>query len=128
MCIRDRITVEITSLVSDDLEGLPEDLLVELSVSKADKTEFLIAQLIQDHQGIMSLDQILIAYYRATKEVIKRPAMTNRLYRMAQKGMVYSVPGKKGIYTTEPVNEKLETVGSESPNEGAQPDLLGDDD
>lgn len=103
-----KIGLEITALSPDDLDGLPDELLAELSISKADKSEFLVADLVRNHQGIMSLDQILIEYFKATNEVMKRTTMTNRLYRMVQKGLLYSVPGKKGIYSTEPTIEEPE--------------------
>ncbi|MGO9446294.1 MAG: hypothetical protein ACLPXB_16170 [Thiobacillaceae bacterium] len=97
--------VKQLSLSLEDLEGLPEELLNELSVSDADKTEFAIVNLINEHGGILSLDKILIGIYKKTGEIIKRQNMTSRLYRMSQKGLVYSVSGKKGFYSTEELSE-----------------------
>lgn len=88
------------SLTQSDIADLPEELINELSISDSDKAEFVILDILRDNGGILSLDQLLVKFYRETGEIIKRPAMTNRLYRMAQKGLVNSVPGKKGIYTT----------------------------
>ncbi len=91
------------SLTPRDLEGLPQELLEELSVSNpADKAEFAIMKLMEEKGRIMSLDQILIGIYRETGEVTKRQAMTSRLYRMINKGVLFSVPSKKGVYSLDP--------------------------
>ncbi len=87
-------------LKSEDIEDLPEELLEELSISKADKTEFAILEIFGEQNRIMmSLDQIMIALYKKNKEIVKRTALTNRLYRMCSKELMYSMPGKKGIYS-----------------------------
>lgn len=86
-------------LTPESIEGLPEELLKELSISEADKTEFIIMGIIEDNGGVASLDNILIGIYKKTHEIIKRTALTARLYRMSQKQQVYNVVGKKGIYS-----------------------------
>lgn len=89
------------SLALDEIEGLPPELVNELSISNADKTEFSIVNLIAESGGILSMDRILIGLYKKTGEVFKRNTMTSKLYRMSQKGLVYSVPNKKGYYSIE---------------------------
>jgi len=101
------------SLTQSDLVDLPDELIVELSISNADKVEFAILDILKDNNGILSLDQILVKYYKATGEILKRPTMTNRLYRMGQKGLVSSVPGRKGIYTTSQI---ADDSSAESPD------------
>ncbi len=88
----------VLSLTPDDLEGLPEELVAELSISSADKAEFVVLSVLEKNGGIMSLDQIMVNYYRETGDIPTRPAMTNRVYRLGQKNLVKSVPGKKGVY------------------------------
>jgi hypothetical protein len=90
----------------DEVKDLPEELLAELSISDGDKTEFVIATIINENGGIASLDRIIVELFKRTNEIVKRQAMTNRLYRMGQKEMVYSVPGKKGVYSTRPMTEE----------------------
>lgn len=85
----------------DEISDLPPELVSELSVSEADKTEFHVMKAIENAGGVASLDRILVDYYKQTGEVMKRAAMNNRLYRMGQKMMVFSVPGKKGVYSLE---------------------------
>ena len=56
--------------------------------------------------GIASLDQILVGLYRNSGELWKRNTLTSKLYRMAQKGVVFQVPEKKGVYSTRRISEE----------------------
>ena len=102
------------ALVPDDLDGLPEELIQELSIASSDKSEFTILTLLREAGGIMSLDQILVGLFKQTKEIHKRSAVTNRLYRMSQKGLVFSVPSKKGVYADREISEaELDAIMSD---------------
>lgn len=94
------------ALTRDEVEGLPEELMSELSVSDADKAEFNIIALIDDAGGVATLDRILVALYRQSGEIMKRANLNARLYRMSQRGFIHSVPGKKGVYSTKPLKEE----------------------
>jgi hypothetical protein len=48
----------------------------------------------------------MVELYKRTKEVPRRNTMTSRLYRMAGRGMIYNVPGKKGVYSTFELTEQ----------------------
>lgn len=88
------------SLTPDDIAGLPEELLAELSYSSTDRNEFAILTLLNEApHKVLSLDQIIVGLYRTTGEVHKRQTVTSRLYRMGQKSLVFNVPGKKGVYS-----------------------------
>ncbi len=89
------------SLSIEDIEGLPDELLRELSLSDADKTEFAIVNVIEESGGIISLDKLLIALYKKTGEIHKRSSLYSKLSRMANKNLIYYVPGKKGVYSAE---------------------------
>lgn len=93
------------ALTAQDVEGLPEELLAELTFSGGDKAEMAIVQIINDNGGIASLDQIIVAIYRKTGEISKRSQMTSKLYRMSQKGLLFSVPNKKGAYSSALISE-----------------------
>jgi hypothetical protein len=71
------------SLTPKDIEGLPEEVLKELSISEGDKAEFAILEILEEAGGILSLDQIIVNLWRKTEEAHKRPALISRLYRMA---------------------------------------------
>lgn len=109
------------SLTPADLEGIPEELVEELSISGVDRVEFTILALLEDAGGIMSLDQILIGLYHKTKEINKRQTITSRLYRMSQKGLIFSVPSKKGVYSLQRLSEQeAYRLFGRSADEGAE--------
>lgn len=94
------------SLTWEEVEGLPDELLEELSISDSDKSDFNIISLINECGGVASLDRLLVAIYQQSGEVMKRLTLNSRLYRMVGKELIFSVPGKKGIYSTVPVDEE----------------------
>lgn len=94
------------SLSFDEIEGLPPDLIKELSFSDSDRTDFTILRIVEESGGVASLDRILVGYYKETGEIMKRNTMTSRVYRMSQKGMLFPVPGKKGAYSTEELSDE----------------------
>jgi len=103
----------------EEVEGLPEELVKELSTTAvADKGEQLILSLCKDYGGIISLDRLLVDVYKKTGEINKRTTLTSRLYRMSQKGLLFGVPGKKGFYSlTELTEEEAQKLfGSDGQN------------
>ena len=95
------------------ISDLPQELLEELSVAKSDDLEDQIVTVINACDGEASLDQILVGLFRKFKVVQKRRFIQNKLYRME---MVWSLPGKKGVYTTsEPQDVDTVTPYSKTP-------------
>jgi hypothetical protein len=92
-------------LTYEEIQSAPDELLKELNISDAERQELLIEYLIAEAGGVLSLDRIIIGLYARTKEVPKRGTLTTRLFRMANKGMIYNVPGKKGVYSTYELTE-----------------------
>jgi hypothetical protein len=93
-------------LTFEEIESAPDELLKELNVGETDKQELLIEYLIADAGGVQSLDRIMVELYNRTQEIPKRATITQRLYRMAGRGMIYNVPGKKGVYSTYELSEQ----------------------
>lgn len=91
-------------LTLKDIEGLPEELIKELSFSDSDKLEFTIAGVIDEAGGVLSLDKILVGIYYKTQEILRRNVLVSRLFRMGQKGLIFSVRHKKGIYSTREIS------------------------
>ncbi len=89
-----------------ELQDLPPELMAELSISDSDKLDFSIASLIEDVGGVATLDRVLISIYKLTGEILKRATLNARLWRMVQKEMIFSVPGKKGVYSSRPLTEE----------------------
>lgn len=86
----------------EDLSGLPEELLKQLSESVTkDSTDPLI-EIIKDRGGSANLDEVLIDLYRKHSEIAKRTQISNRLFRLAKRKRIWKVPGRKGVYTTTP--------------------------
>lgn len=92
------------NLLPDELDGLPDALVSEL-ISDSDRIEREIYKILEECGGIASLDRIILTLYRRTGDVHKRAATTSRLYRMAQKGFAFPVPGKKGVYSIKQLSE-----------------------
>lgn len=94
----------LTSALPADLgnvHDLPPELLEELSVAKADELEDQLVTVIRAYGDEASLDQILVGLWRKFKVSQKRRFLQNKLYRMDS---VWSVSGRKGVYTTtEPI-------------------------
>jgi hypothetical protein len=83
------------------LKGLPPELVEQLQISDTERFQWQVVDLInRTPDRIISIEVLLIALFKATGKVHERLDLSNRMYRMARKGMVYSVPGKKGWYTT----------------------------
>jgi hypothetical protein len=102
---RDESPKKRLNLTHEDLDGLPEELLKELNLTDADRQDLAVEHLIAQAGGVLPLDKIMIDLYRRTGEVPKRNTLTSRLYRMVGKGMIYNVPGKKGVYSTFEMSE-----------------------
>ncbi|MGY6550982.1 MAG: hypothetical protein ACXIT4_03695 [Erythrobacter sp.] len=82
-----------------DLSDLPEAVLSQLNLSKVDELEQQMRDIIAAANGDeIGLDPIIIELYRRHRVVQERKFVMNKLYRMAQKGIINSVDGKKGVY------------------------------
>ncbi|MGI8738531.1 MAG: hypothetical protein ACR2KU_02415 [Gammaproteobacteria bacterium] len=116
------------TLTPTDLEGLPDEQIAELNISSVDRVEFDILNLLEDSGGIMTLDQILIGLYRKTQAVQKRQTITSRIYRMGQKNLIYSVPRRKGVYSSRRISEEeaLELFGRSAEEESSSADSTGE--
>ena len=86
----------------DDLSDLPAELLKELSATKTDELETQIVTIINASDGVADIDTILINLFRRYQVVQTRKFLQNKLWRMTQKEILWSVEGKKGSYTSLP--------------------------
>jgi hypothetical protein len=108
---------EANHMARADLADLPPELLAELSESARGEVDPLI-QIIRDRGGIASLDDILIDLFRKHGEIGKRNIVANKLYRLSRRHLCWSVPGRKGIYTT----VQIEGVAGDDGGEGNESD------
>ena len=94
----------------DDIKDLPPELIKELNID-TEGTEFTIISIIDESCGISTLDKILIGLYKKTGQINKRTQLNNKILRMIQRGDIFSVSGKKGVYTT--INPNTDNEQSE---------------
>ena len=98
-----------------DLSDLPPELLEQLSAGAKKVDTDVLVQVINGRDGTASLDDILIDLYRKHRQVETRAVVSNRLYRLSKRNMVWAVPGRKGVYTTTaPVDGPQEIIGNVS--------------
>lgn len=82
-----------------DLSDLPQAVLDELNLTKVDELEQQLRDIVASADGgEIGLDAIIIELYRRHRIIEQRRFIMNKLYRMAQKGLIYSVEGRKGVY------------------------------
>lgn len=107
-----RLAKLTTALPQDlgNLHDLPQELLGELSVSKTDELEDQLFAVINSYGGQASLDQILVGLFRKFDVVQKRRFTQNKLYRMTKANVLWSVGGKKGVYSTTEPDEPQTTI------------------
>jgi hypothetical protein len=82
-----------------DLSDLPPEVLAELSVTKLDELEQQFRDIVAAGDSEVGLDAVIIELYRRHKIIHPRRFVMNKLYRMAQKGLISPVEGRKGVYT-----------------------------
>lgn len=117
----------LTSALPPDLgnvHDLPPELLEELTIAKGDDLEDQLVTVINAYGGEASLDQILVGLYRKFKVIQKRRFIQNKLYRMEA---VWSVEGRKGVYTTTQPPEEPANQGESSTVYGAVPNDMEDE-
>ena len=105
-------------LTTEDLEDLPPALVAQLNITESDKKDMYLSKLIDKCGRIISLDKLLIAIYKDSGEIHERNKLMARLYRMSQKGLIYTHPYKKGQYSTNKWNiENEENINEEDKDE-----------
>lgn len=82
-----------------DLSDLPPELVKELSGVKVDDLEQQIFTIIKSGGRDVDLDAVLIELFRRFGVTQTRKFLQNKLWRMAQKELIFSVPGRKGVYS-----------------------------
>jgi hypothetical protein len=90
----------------EDVKDMPPELMSELNLTDTDKQEMMIESIIADAGGILSLDKLIVELYKRTGQINKRNNIISRLYRMANRGLIYTLPSKKGLYSTYELSEQ----------------------
>lgn len=107
-----------------DLSDLPPELIKELSGIKVDDLEQQLFTIIQSGNEV-DLDTILIELFRRFEVVQTRKFLQNKLWRMCQKEVIYSVPSRKGVYSVNKPNDEFAELADSPPKlpEGMEPNI-----
>jgi len=97
---------DLFSLNPLDLDGIPEDLEEELSLSQSDKEDAQIIELLRIAGRPLELNELLIACYRKYEIKHKRNLLTARIYRLIKKKLVHTVGKGKYTHGPEPISEE----------------------
>ncbi|MBS0504008.1 MAG: hypothetical protein JSS55_09455 [Proteobacteria bacterium] len=82
-----------------DISDLPPEVVAELNLARVDELEQQLRDIVAAGDGKdVGLDPIIIELWRRHKISQPRRFIMNKLYRMAQKGLIESVEGRKGVY------------------------------
>lgn len=93
-----------------DVMDLPEEMRAQLVSVQFDEAEMQIINLVRDKfDGVATIDEIFVGLYREHQVSSPRDALANKIYRMTRKELLFSVSGRKGVYTTQ-----QPTTGSEA--------------
>lgn len=93
-------------LAPEDLDGLPTELMEQLTITERETKEFAIIDLINKSGGILPVNKIIIGLYRKTGEINNRAALISKLHRMVAKGRLHTNPqDRRGVFSTKPLNE-----------------------
>jgi hypothetical protein len=91
------------ALSPSDVSGLPDDLLKQLlNRPENDPLETDIVDIVNGSGGTLLIDHIIIRLYNRTGVVHDRTQLVSKIHRMNKKRLIFSAPGKKGVYTTIP--------------------------
>lgn len=84
-----------------NIDELPEAIRAQLVSFQMDELEAQILDLLNDNlDRVATIDEILVGLWRAHGVAHQRDQLANKIYRMTRKEQLYSVPGKKGVYST----------------------------
>lgn len=88
---------DLFSLADELLADLPSEVRDELSLSEADKFDAQATTLLRLARRPLSLNELIVGFYRKFGIQYKRPSITARLYRMLNNKAIVSP--SKGLYS-----------------------------
>jgi hypothetical protein len=81
-----------------DLGNIPDELIEELKISRAEKADAQLLELFKYARRPLNISEVLIGLFRMFKISEKRTAVSARLYRLTQANQLESVEGERGVY------------------------------
>jgi hypothetical protein len=97
-----------------DISDLPPSLRRQLAFLRTDELDDQISIIVKAAPNGADLDTILIELWRRFQVEQTRRFIQNKAYRLAQKGIIHSVPARKGLYaaTAEDAKRLAPTVST----------------
>lgn len=84
-----------------NIDDLPEAIRAQLVSFQMDELEAQILDLLNDNlDHVATIDEILVGLWRSHGVAHQRDQLANKIYRMTRKEQLFSVPGRKGVYST----------------------------
>lgn len=97
-----------------DLDALPAELKSQLKRANTDELEDKVLEVIKSLNGSASIDEVMVEYYHHFKKILDRKQLAGKMFRMATKKLIFSIPKKKGIYSIKrPVSIKQRQANNE---------------
>lgn len=89
-----------------NIDDLPESIRTQLVSFQMDELESQILDLLNDQlDSVATIDEILVGLWRIHETAHQRDQLANKIYRMTRKEQLFSVSGKKGVYSTKNVDD-----------------------
>lgn len=82
------------------VKTLPKELADQINAKSRSGKDALLIDVINDLDGAANMDEIIIYLYREHNIIEKKANLANRVYRMIRDGRLFSIEGKRGVYTT----------------------------
>lgn len=92
----------------ESLDGLPQELLDTLSITKINPLDKALLDIIKSFGGIATLDEIAIRHYRQTRTITKRSILNNRLLALVKKQYLLKREGRKGVYILKETENEMQ--------------------
>lgn len=84
----------------NDYEKLPEIIKKELLFGNLGDLSEKIIDVLKFYEGMANIDEIIVGMYRNYGIIKTRDYYVSKLYKMARKKVLFSMPKRKGIYYT----------------------------
>lgn len=109
--LEEKMTVGVPYLTPHDMKNLPQDIIDKLELPTTDKADMCVIRAIDAVGGKADISKIMIAIYHLTGQMDTRQAVSNRVNRICNKGLL--VRTGKGVYTTDLTQAGKEMVEEE---------------
>jgi hypothetical protein len=110
-----------------DVGDLPAELVEKLKATKRDSLETRLIELYQLAGRELTLDEVLVGFFRKYNEILDRRVLINKLYTMARavSPAIESVPERKGVYVIR--RGFAHTPSSPSPESSSPENIMGEE-